>query len=112
MPFTVGKASGERHWSRFAFSSCPALIPRQPSIGSVRRAVAVPVDVVARLDEVPQALVAAAKPGDVVITLGAGSIGSVPDKVIELRGSARGAHVHLEPTGGERDNGKKGDASP
>ena len=30
------------------------------------------------------------------------------DKVIELRGSAKGAHVHLEPLGGERDNGKKG----
>jgi UDP-N-acetylmuramate--alanine ligase len=54
---------------------------------SVRRAVAVPVDVVARLDDVPQALVAAAKPGDVVITLGAGSIGTVPDKLLELLGA-------------------------
>ena len=54
---------------------------------SVRRAVAVPVEVVPRLDEVPGALAAAAKPGDVVITLGAGSIGSVPDKVIELLGA-------------------------
>jgi UDP-N-acetylmuramate--alanine ligase len=54
---------------------------------SVRRAVAAPVDVVPRLEEVPRALAAAAKPGDVVITLGAGSIGSVPEKVIELLGA-------------------------
>jgi UDP-N-acetylmuramate--alanine ligase len=54
---------------------------------SVRRAVAVPVEVVPRLEELPQALAAAARPGDVVITLGAGSIGNVPEKVIELLGA-------------------------
>ena len=54
---------------------------------AVRRAVSASVDVVPRLDEVPRALAAAAKPGDVVIILGAGSIGSVPDKVIELLGA-------------------------
>jgi hypothetical protein len=31
------------------------------------------------------------------------------DKVIELRGHARGAHVHLEPLTGERGNGRKAD---
>jgi hypothetical protein len=29
------------------------------------------------------------------------------DRVIELRGSTQGTHVHLEPTGGERGNGQK-----
>ena len=40
------------------------------------------VDVVPRLDDVVAAIVKAAHPGDVVITLGAGSIGTVPDKLI------------------------------
>jgi UDP-N-acetylmuramate--alanine ligase len=52
----------------------------------VRDAVAVGVEVVERLDDVPAALVRIARPGDVVITLGAGSIGSVADKVIALLG--------------------------
>jgi UDP-N-acetylmuramate--alanine ligase len=55
---------------------------------AVRRAVRVPVDVVARLEEVPQALAKAARPGDMIITLGAGSIGSVPERVIALLGIA------------------------
>jgi len=49
---------------------------------AVRRSIAVPLDVVAELDDVVPALVRAAKPGDVVITLGAGSIGSVPDRLV------------------------------
>jgi UDP-N-acetylmuramate--alanine ligase len=49
---------------------------------SVRRATAVPVDVVPRLDDVVPAIVRAARPGDVVITLGAGSIGGVPERLI------------------------------
>jgi UDP-N-acetylmuramate-alanine ligase len=40
------------------------------------------VDLVKALDDVVPALVRIAKPGDVVITLGAGSIGSVPDRLI------------------------------
>ena len=35
------------------------------------------------LDEVVPAIVAAARPGDVVITLGAGSIGTVPDRLVD-----------------------------
>ena len=49
---------------------------------AVRRGAAAPVDVVPRLDDVVGAVVRAAKPGDVVITLGAGSIGSMPDRII------------------------------
>jgi UDP-N-acetylmuramate--alanine ligase len=50
---------------------------------AVRRGVSVPVDLVARLDDVVPALVRVAKPGDIVITLGAGSIGTVPDRLVE-----------------------------
>jgi len=50
---------------------------------AVRRSAAMPLDVVARLDDVVPAVVRVAKPGDIVITLGAGSIGSVPDRLVE-----------------------------
>ena len=50
---------------------------------AIRRSVAVPVDLVPRLDDVVPAIVRVAKPGDLVITLGAGSIGNVPDRLIE-----------------------------
>ena len=50
---------------------------------AVKRSTAVPVDLVARLDDVVQAVVRVARPGDIVITLGAGSIGTVPDRLVE-----------------------------
>jgi UDP-N-acetylmuramate--alanine ligase len=50
---------------------------------AVRRGAAVPLDVVARLEDVVPAVVRVVKPGDIVITLGAGSIGSVPDRLVE-----------------------------
>jgi UDP-N-acetylmuramate--alanine ligase len=49
---------------------------------AVRRSVSVPVDVETRLDEVVAAIVRIARPGDVVITLGAGSIGTLPERLI------------------------------
>jgi len=49
---------------------------------AIRKSVAVPVDLVPRLDDVVPAIVRVAKPGDLVITLGAGSIGNVPDRLI------------------------------
>ena len=51
---------------------------------AVRRSVTHPVDVVPRLDDVAPAVARLARPGDVVITLGAGSIGTVPDRLVEL----------------------------
>jgi UDP-N-acetylmuramate--alanine ligase len=50
---------------------------------AVRRSVHVPVDLVPRLDDVVPAIVRVARPGDIVITLGAGSIGTVPDRLVE-----------------------------
>jgi len=63
----------------------------QPIVGAtlealaaaVRRAVRVPVDVAPELEDVVPAIVKVARTGDVVITLGAGSIGTVPEKLIE-----------------------------
>ena len=50
----------------------------------VRSQLAVPVEVVPRLADVAPALARLAQPGDVVITLGAGSIASVPDQLLAL----------------------------
>jgi UDP-N-acetylmuramate--alanine ligase len=51
---------------------------------SVRRSASGPVDVVPRLDDVPAAVANIARPGDVVITLGAGSIGTVAERLLVL----------------------------
>ena len=51
---------------------------------AVRRSASGPVDVVPRLDDVATAVAQIAKPGDVVITLGAGSIGTVADRLLVL----------------------------
>jgi UDP-N-acetylmuramate--alanine ligase len=53
---------------------------------AVRRSVRAPVDVETRLGEVVTAIVRIAKPGDVVITLGAGSIGTLPERLIAALG--------------------------
>jgi UDP-N-acetylmuramate--alanine ligase len=50
----------------------------------VRGAAVGPVDVVPSLADVPMALARIARPGDVVITLGAGSIGGVAERLIPL----------------------------
>jgi UDP-N-acetylmuramate--alanine ligase len=56
---------------------------------AIRRHVKASVDVVPRLDAVVPAIVRVARPGDLVLTLGAGSIGSLPDRVVAaLRGAS------------------------
>jgi len=52
-------------------------------VAAVRRQVVAPVDVARRLDEVIPIVKRIAKPGDVVITLGAGSIGTLPERLVE-----------------------------
>ena len=49
---------------------------------AVRSSVSAPVDLVPRVDDVAAALLRVVKPGDVVITLGAGSIGTVADQLV------------------------------
>jgi UDP-N-acetylmuramate-alanine ligase len=51
------------------------------------------------LDDVVAAVKRAARPGDVVITLGAGSIGTVPDRLIEVLGRNGRARVASAPNG-------------
>lgn len=50
----------------------------------VRSQIVAPVEVVPRLADVAPALARLARPGDVVITLGAGSIASVPEQLLAL----------------------------
>jgi len=54
------------------------------------RAHARDVIVVKRLDDVPAAVAQLARPGDLVVTLGAGSIGTTPDRLLK---ALRGAEV-------------------
>jgi UDP-N-acetylmuramate--alanine ligase len=59
----------------------------------IRRHVAAPVEVAPKLDDVVAAVVNVARPGDMVITLGAGSIGTLPERLVEalLRGPHHGS---------------------
>jgi len=73
----------------------PAGEPSIPgvTIEAVERAVhktGRPVHVVKSLDDLPRMVAALARPGDLVITLGAGSIGTIPDRILAvLRGKAQ-----------------------
>jgi UDP-N-acetylmuramate--alanine ligase len=56
---------------------------------AVRRSVRSPVEVARSLDDVVTRLIRASRPGDVVMTLGAGSISTVPERLIDaLEGRA------------------------
>ena len=56
---------------------------------SVRRAVRAPVDVVPALDDVVPAVMKVARQGDLIVTLGAGSVGTLPERLlIALEGRA------------------------
>ncbi len=59
---------------------------------SIRRGSGRPVGVIRQLDDLVTELVSMAKPGDAIITLGAGSIGTVPKRLIEALGQ-RGART-------------------
>jgi UDP-N-acetylmuramate--alanine ligase len=50
---------------------------------TVRRQITAPVELARRLDEVIPIVKGIAKSGDVVITLGAGSIGTLPERLVE-----------------------------
>ena len=57
---------------------------------AVRRGSGRPVHVARSLDDVVPAILNLARPGDAVITLGAGSIGSLPSRLIEALGQRKG----------------------
>jgi len=52
----------------------------------VRAGAACPVHLVKALDDVPQAVAAIARDGDLIVTLGAGSIGGVADRILQALG--------------------------
>src|SRR5262249_25007782 len=62
-----------------------------------------PVTPVKALDDIPAAVARIARPNDLVITLGAGSIGSVPDRILEAitAGPGRGLAEAAGKGGGE-----------
>jgi UDP-N-acetylmuramate--alanine ligase len=55
---------------------------------AIRRTQPAPVDVVANVDAMVPALVRVARPGDIVLTLGAGSISGLPDRLVAALGGA------------------------
>jgi len=54
---------------------------------AIRSVAACPVHVVRALDDVPSAVAALARDGDLIITMGAGSIGGVGDRILGAIGS-------------------------
>jgi UDP-N-acetylmuramate--alanine ligase len=50
---------------------------------AIRRATGAPLDIARSLDDVVAALVRVSRAGDVVMTLGAGSIGTIPERLID-----------------------------
>jgi UDP-N-acetylmuramate--alanine ligase len=53
------------------------------AVEAVVRKTGRPVTLVKVLDDLPAAVAAASRPNDLVITLGAGSIGTMPDRILE-----------------------------
>ena len=49
---------------------------------AIRQAITAPVDLVRALDDVPDAVAGISRPGDLVLTLGAGSIGALGDRIL------------------------------
>ena len=57
---------------------------------AVRRVAPIPVRVVSSLERLPEVVAADSRPGDVVVTLGAGSIGAVAPLIVEALRRRRG----------------------
>jgi UDP-N-acetylmuramate--alanine ligase len=60
---------------------------------AIRRGTRAPVDLAPAIDDVVPAIVRIAKPGDLVITLGAGSIGGVADQLVAALGGVPAAQA-------------------
>ncbi len=75
--------------------------------GAIRGAVAAPIHMAERLDDVVPAVVAVARPGDVVVTLGAGSIGALGARIVD---ELRARHTPGRPTESSPASGRRGAA--
>ena len=69
--------------------SGPAGVTIDTAAEAIRRGSGRPVQVVRRLDDLASELVRVARAGDAVITLGAGSIGTVPRQLVEALGARK-----------------------
>ncbi len=58
-------------------------------VEAVRKAARCPVHLVRRLDDLPAEVAMLSRPGDLVVTLGAGSIGTVGDRILAAIGERR-----------------------
>ncbi len=67
----------------YAAGEAPIAGASAEAVEAVVRRTGRPVTLVKALDEVPAAVARLAQPNDLVITLGAGSIGSLPDRILE-----------------------------
>jgi UDP-N-acetylmuramate--alanine ligase len=67
---------------------------------AIRRSVRAPVEVARTLDDVVAAVARIARPGDVVMTLGAGSIGTLPERLLEELSEEKGHGRPPEEPGG------------
>ncbi len=72
-------------WLTDIYAASEAPIPgvtTEALAAAVRCATAVPVEVVSDVKNLPRVLAIAARPGDTILTIGAGSIAAVPDELI------------------------------
>src|SRR5262249_55930141 len=68
---------------------------------AVRTSVHAPVDLAPRLDDVIDAVARIARPGELGSTLGGGSIGSIPDRLIDALGRAGDRQAAVPPAASE-----------
>jgi UDP-N-acetylmuramate--alanine ligase len=66
------------------------------------------LEVVTKLADVPEALARLSRPGDVVITLGAGSIGSLPERVITAIEARASSSANAKASSGATSTGRGG----
>jgi UDP-N-acetylmuramate--alanine ligase len=88
----------------YAAGEAPIAGATAEAVEAAARKTGKPVTLVKALDDLPAAVARIARANDLVITLGAGSIGTMPDRILEaLAGpaaSAAGRHSRAEAEGG------------
>jgi UDP-N-acetylmuramate--alanine ligase len=77
-----------------------------------RRRPALPVHVVRPLDEMVPLLVRLARPGDLVVTLGAGSIGTIGERVLQALRNREGGRTEASGPAGTPSDPRVGGAEP